>query len=1046
MKSIRVFAVLCMAMLLCVPAFAQNQLTGAITGHAHDSSGAIIPGVEVTISSPAMIGGSRTAVTDEQGVYRFPLLTPGLYKVSFALPGFKTINETDVNVTNGVTRTIDGPMEVATTAEEVTVTSQAPTIDLETATVNVNWSQKMMDELPWSRSLTGISMMIPSAFSTSLDIGNSNFGTSSTIAARSDGRSTGNVVLIDGLLWCQTYSDYGTFEEMNISSNSKGADQVNSGITISMVTKQGSNVFHGNATTAYQNGSFQSNNISAALLNQGYPVGSNHYTHFTDYYGDVGGPVLKDKFWFYIAPRWAYQGTYIPGFVTAVGGPAAQFYTVLQSGTGKFTYQLTPKQKLEAYMGIPDKHQPYRGASSLVPQDDTQNQDSWSSQGPIFTYTNIIDAKTSITAKISRGGYWWPAYTYGIPSGLGPTIFANGSLQLIPQVNYLGVNNVGVHISDKTSGASDGAFDSNYTRPIRWQENVDFSRFVQIGGKNNELKVGIMNWWDSSYTIDFRYPYHQTYVYKSTATDPACPGNNICSNYFLHPYQVTLDDTPNNNQQGGLYRAFYVNDKITMSRKLTLNVGLRYDWASSFLSAQGNDGTGPWATKFLIPHETSVTNPDGSVAPFPTYHLYSPRLSMAYDVMGNGKLAIKASYGRYFGITSSPNSQPGPGANSSGVDPIATTSCTYNNWDGSIPFNPKADFGPSGIMGNPDNLNLSAACQQTGRNAAGQVIPVSTYNFDPALKPAYLDEYTAALEYSPNRNYSLRFGISRKFDVGSAQVLGTSGSSSATVGKKVNALLPYSAYTAENCVADPGPDGLSDTPGLAPVCTYAVPSSNTNRLITNVLYTNYAANEGVGTYTGYDFTFNKNYSNKWSFLAGYGLSLARPGTMNPITPDQALYNWTQSLPVWRQALKFNTNYGLPAIPFLPGHKLDGIQWTSTYTAQTGEWYDRLAQVTNATGSTIVQDVGPHMGRYPWTKDWDQRITKRFKITDKQNVEFRWDLYNTMNSNTIQTFGSLNSSTKGYFQTTATGAPTTIPLQPKTILAPRIYEWGVSYRF
>ncbi len=410
MKSIRVLAVLCMAMLLCAPAFAQTQFTGAITGRAMDSSGAIIPGVEVTISSPAMIGGTRTEVTDEQGVYRFPLLAPGTYRVSFALPGFKTVNLEEVELNNGITRTINGPMEVASSAEEVTVTSQAATIDLESATVNVNWSQKMMDELPWSRSLTGISMMIPAAFSTALDIGNSNFGTSSTIAARSGGRSGGNVVTIDGLIWCQTYSDYGSFEEMNISTSAKGADQMNSGITISMVTKTGSNAFHGNVSSAYQNGSFQSNNVDAALLAEGYPTGSNHYTHFTDYYGDVGGPVLKDKLWFYLALRQGYQGTFIPGFITAVGGVQTPFYTELRSATGNFTYQLTSKQKIQAYMGIPDKYQPFRGGSNLEPQDDTQDQDSWSSQGPVLTYTNIIDAKTSLTAKLSRGGYWWPAY------------------------------------------------------------------------------------------------------------------------------------------------------------------------------------------------------------------------------------------------------------------------------------------------------------------------------------------------------------------------------------------------------------------------------------------------------------------------------------------------------------------------------------------------------------------------------------------------------------------------------------------------------------
>src|SRR3954471_6264288 len=91
-------------MIGALPAWAQNQTTGAVTGRATDASGALIPGVEVTISSPAMIGGTRTAPTDEQGSFRFTLLPTGTYRVSFALPGFKTLNIEGVDVNAGATR------------------------------------------------------------------------------------------------------------------------------------------------------------------------------------------------------------------------------------------------------------------------------------------------------------------------------------------------------------------------------------------------------------------------------------------------------------------------------------------------------------------------------------------------------------------------------------------------------------------------------------------------------------------------------------------------------------------------------------------------------------------------------------------------------------------------------------------------------------------------------------------------------------------------------------------------------------------------------
>src|SRR5262245_32253670 len=169
------------------------------------------------------------------------------------------------------------------------------------------------------------------------------------------------------------------------------------------------------------------------------------------------------------------------------------------------------------------------------------------------TYTNIIKSKTTLAAKFTRGGYWWPGYTYGFndyPVGagadqLGPTIFANGRSQRIPTIEWLGVRNVGVHISATTTGAVAGSSKSNYARPSRWHESGDLSRFADIGGKNHELKVGYLCWWDKDYTSNFGYPYYQSYIYRSVATDYCYDQNGvvvaeICSNLFKNPYRVTV--------------------------------------------------------------------------------------------------------------------------------------------------------------------------------------------------------------------------------------------------------------------------------------------------------------------------------------------------------------------------------------------------------------------------------------------------------------------------------------------------------------------------
>src|SRR5439155_14527049 len=207
--------------------------------------------------SPQMIGGSREVVTDEQGVYRFTLLPAGTYRLTFTLPEFRTLNIEAITLGGGATMTINGNMQIASLEESVTVTSQTPTIDLESAKLAVNWDQQKLDELPYSRSLTGLVTMIPGLYATSYDVGGSNFGTGSGPAARTFGRSGGGVVSYDGMIWDQTYGDFGTYEEAQITTAAKGADSMNPGLTMNLVVKSGSNTFRGLGSANYQSGSFQ---------------------------------------------------------------------------------------------------------------------------------------------------------------------------------------------------------------------------------------------------------------------------------------------------------------------------------------------------------------------------------------------------------------------------------------------------------------------------------------------------------------------------------------------------------------------------------------------------------------------------------------------------------------------------------------------------------------------------------------------------------------------------------------------------------------------
>jgi hypothetical protein len=941
-------------------ALAQTSLS-AITGRAEDTSGGALPGVTVSISSPQMIGGARTAVTDDQGVYRFTLLPGGTYTVKFEIPGFNVLNVEGVVVGAGQTMTINGKLEVATLQETVTVTSQAPTIDLESSKVAVNWDQQKLDEIPYSRSLTGLVALIPGLYATSLDVGGSSFGTGSGPAARTFGRAGGGVVSYDGMIWDQTYGDFGTYEEAQVTTAAKGADSMNPGLTMNLIVKSGSNTFKGSGNIGYQNGDMQSNNVSDELIKKGYAPGTNKFTSLKDFYGEVGGPIVKDRLWFYASHRDAESGNFIPGFISLADRQQVEFYTKLQDPTAKITYQLTQNNKIEGMFQVGRKWQPYRSASRYVPLESTQNQDSMSLVGPSFKWLSILSSRATFDASLQRGGYWWPD---------------------IPWTTD--VRKTDLSTSD---GPTRGAFLETDRDPRRWQYGGTFTYFTEMWGRNHELKSGYLGWRNMSVTENIGYPNQQQYRYRSQTGDPGC---NEAANYdgcFGRPDSVLVYDYPNTTASGEWYNSGYINDKITLSRKLTLNVGVRYDRYSSFLPEQGNPGTGPFATQNIFPYKGEDN--------YPIYSTFVPRVSAVYDITGEGRVAVRGSYGRYVGGSSGASANPGPGA--SDVNPNAIITKTYSGWGGEIPFNPA----------NPGLATLTS----TSGGGTNRTIDLN-------LKGPYVDEYTAGLDLGLNRVLTLQFNYVRKID-GNANY-------------SVNQALPYEAYTVVSNVLDIGPDNTSGTADDRTLPLYSVPRTyptfgqNIERRVQTT---------GNNRYHAFGVTLNKQYSNRYSFLVSLDTDYRDLANNAPRNPNEELYgtgtttgnnygitNFQKAMPSWNYAVRVSGTYSLPW----------GLTYGSSLNAQSGDYFFREIQVRDAVNANVAIRVNPQAGRYGWTKIWDNRISKRFKTWGNQSFDAEFNVYNSLNVNTITN------------QNNRVGATTF--LQPTEIIAPRVMRVGVKYRF
>jgi hypothetical protein len=933
-----------MAMLIVLlplaPAFSQ-ALTGTITGRALDSSGGVLPGVDVSISSPAMIGGARTAVTDDQGVYRFTQLSSGEYTVSFKLAGFRQLNLTNVRVDVGATMTINGTLQIDALNESVTVVSDTPTIDLQATTVGVNWDQKQMDDLPYGRGIRGLARLVPGLSPSQFDVGGNTVGGSTTTGARSYGRSGEELIKFDGVVWDQFFGDYNTYEQVQVSAAAKGAEAQSPGLTLSFVIKSGSNKLSGMYLGAWQDGAFQGNNVTPELRARGFDPGDNKFTRYNDVSLDLGGPILRDKLWFYGAYGYNYSGLFIPGFISEATGEQVEYFTRLDNPTIKLTYQMTQNNKFELSQQFNRKWQPYRNASRFVPLEASQNQIAWTAIGPALKWTHIMNQSMTFDAGFNRSGYWWPDYAW---------------TEDIRRV-------------DLTTDHTRGAFLEVYRKPIRWGYNGSWSWFKNIANANHEIKSGFLGYSSTNYVENYGYPNQQVYRYTSQPGDP---------DFFMRPNSVQVFDYPTTTDSGVSFNSWFFNDMINLTRQVTINAGIRFDRYSSWLPEQGNPGTGPWAVRNVVPETRG----------FPTYNEWSPRLSVIYDVSGNGRIALKASYGRYAAAGSGPGAAPGPTA--SNVNPAAITTTTYA-WDGSIPYIPNpADF--QSVSGGRGDRRLS-----------------------PDLKAAGMDEYTGGVDVGMTRDLTLRFNVVRKIDWGGSKTL--------------NLAQPFEAFTDYRSGVDPGRDNVAGTADDGIVEVWSVPRTWPEFGAVRQLTVNTEDGEGNDKYWAFEATASKRYASGWSLLASY--SWDRRDVVNeiPQNPNQQRYNF--ELPRRYQGVRLSGTYELPF----------KILVASTFTGQEGEYFGREVQIRNALNQNVNVMVEDQAGRYEWVKLMDLRLSKQVAL-GRTTLEGMFDVFNLTNSNVILRHVIRNG--QDYLKPLATSGIDAASANP--IPAPRIFRLSARLKF
>jgi len=310
---------------------ASAQATSAIAGIVSDSSGAVLPGVTVEARSPVLIEQVKSVITNNRGEYHIIDLRPGEYSVTFALAGFSTVVRDAIRLEADFTAPLNVQLKVGSLAETITVSGQSPVVDVQSTQSRDVLSRELIDTLPTARSYQTVMQGLPAVNaqgSVRFDVGGSSIMQQGSGAAYG-GRPGDFSLMIDNMSVSTPigtgdrpglYINDGGFEESVYVVNAGAAEIQTAGIKANLIPKQGGNRFRSEFLTTFSNTSMQGSNIDAALSSVGF-VGSNTLYRAYDINPIFGGPLRKDRVWFFLSyRRWTYNNI-LPKVKTADGSP-----------------------------------------------------------------------------------------------------------------------------------------------------------------------------------------------------------------------------------------------------------------------------------------------------------------------------------------------------------------------------------------------------------------------------------------------------------------------------------------------------------------------------------------------------------------------------------------------------------------------------------------------------------------------------------------------------------------------------------------------------
>jgi hypothetical protein len=629
------FVSMCLSLL---PIVASAQ---TLAGGVRDTSGAVLPGVTVEVASPALIERVRSAVSDGSGQYRIPDLPPGLYNVTYTLPGFTTIVREGVSLTGAGVTTLNVEMRVGALEETITVTGATPVVDVQTSTQRQQvLSGDVVRALPASRGYGNYIAAVPGIQGTGFSSGAQ--PTTNFFSSRG-GVSTEGVIQIDGMnvgapgngggVSGYMY-DMANSAEVQVSVAGGLAEADRGGPRFNIIPRTGGNTFSGMGFASTAGQWAQSSNIDDRLTNLGFaelPA----LIKTWDMNFALGGPVLRDRVWFYsnIRSVGTHQETQNQYANANAGNPSL------------WTFQR------DADVKVRNANAKLLGSTRLTWQASGRNK-----VGFYIDYTKNCtgSAYTTGGSQCRQPGDDWTASGPGIGPGVTTVSPESGTIwddrSKIVQASWTSTVSSRVLI--------DTGYSAFYTRWGDVRPYGALTDFIAVQEQSTATGVPFANYiyrgWNPAPSTDQRYATWRASLAYVTGTHNLkfgyTAGHSINQNTTVVGQQISYrfnNGVPNQlSQRVGAtrvndqvrYDAFYAQDQWTRGR-LTLQGGLRYEKAWSW-APEGKNGileAHQFGGPLLFPRTEGVTG----------YHDITPRIGAAYDVFGTGRTAIKVSMSKY---------------------------------------------------------------------------------------------------------------------------------------------------------------------------------------------------------------------------------------------------------------------------------------------------------------------------------------------------------------------------------------------------------------